>query len=107
MLLLRSWTTWRRRSTPLAHDLALARHTWVRAIRRHPESRRPVVSRDKALSSIPHQKTRSVHRGIRKAPERVCFVGQEVRRDERIFTWPNDLGAERTMSSASFDPLHP
>ncbi|HEV8454980.1 MAG TPA: hypothetical protein VGQ24_08825 [Gemmatimonadales bacterium] len=99
-------TAWRRTSTPLAHDLALARHTWVRAIRRHPESRHPVISCDKSLSSIPHQKTRSVHRGIRKAPERVCFVGQEVRRDEGIFVWPNDLPAEGAMSSAGLDPLH-
>jgi len=36
-----------------------------------------------------------VHRDIRKAPERVCFVGQEVRRDEGIFFRPNDLTAER------------
>jgi hypothetical protein len=45
-----------------------------------------------------------VHRDIRKAPERVCFVSQEVRRDEGIFIRPNDLPAERTMSPAGLDP---
>jgi hypothetical protein len=44
-----------------------------------------------------------VHRDIRKAPERVCFVGQEVRRNEGIFNRPNDLPAERTVSSARLD----
>ena len=45
-----------------------------------------------------------MHRDIRKAPERVCFVGQEVRRDEGIFFRPNDLTAERTVSPARLDP---
>jgi hypothetical protein len=45
-----------------------------------------------------------VHRDIRKAPERVCFVGQEVRRDEGIFIRPNNLPAERTVSPARLDP---
>jgi hypothetical protein len=79
---------------------------WVRTIRRHQQSGRPVASCDEGLSSIPYQKTCSVQAGIRKAPERVRLVGQEVRRDEGIFIWLNDLPAERTMSSAGFDPLH-
>jgi hypothetical protein len=45
-----------------------------------------------------------VHRDIRKAPEQVCFVGQEVRRDEGILIWPNDRPAERTVSPAGLDP---
>jgi hypothetical protein len=90
----------------LSHDLALARHPWVRAIRRHPESRRPIVSGDKGFSSIPYQEARPVHWSIREPPKRVTLVSQKVRRDEGIFIWPNDLSAQRTMSLASFDPLH-
>jgi hypothetical protein len=47
-----------------------------------------------------------VHWSIREPPKRVTLVSQKVRRDEGIFIWPNDLSAQRTMSLASFDPLH-
>jgi hypothetical protein len=107
MRLLGSGTTRRRRrSTPLAHDLALTRHMRVRAVRCHPNVSYSVIPCDERLSSIPHQKARSVHRSICEAPERVSFVRQEVGRDEGIFLRSNDLAAERAVGATSFDPFH-
>lgn len=105
-MVLGSGAAWRRKSTPLAHDLTLARHVRTRAIRSDPASCYLVVPRDKGFPSIPHQKARSVHRGVRKAPERVCVVGEEVGRDQGIFARPDHVAAERATSPASFDSLH-
>lgn len=47
-----------------------------------------------------------MHRGVREAPERVCFVRQKVGGDQGIFAGPDDFPAERAVSPASFNPLH-
>jgi hypothetical protein len=47
-----------------------------------------------------------VHRGVRKTPERLCFVGQKVRGDQGIFAGPDDLTTEGTLSPASIDPFN-
>jgi hypothetical protein len=106
MRLLDSGVTWRTESTTSAHDLALARHPWVRSIRIYPGARGPVEASDKGLPPIPHEEAGPVDGGIGKAPEWVGVIRQEIGSNQRIFAGSDSLATKGTVSPSSFDPIH-
>src|SRR5215217_8241801 len=76
------------------------------AIQCQPPLSSPVVPGYESFAPIPYQKTGSMHGRIRKAPERVGLIGQEVGGNQGIFFRSNDLTADCAVGAAGSDSLH-